>query len=76
MKMYENMTKCNQLIREACGFQLSPENETFLDNCKKITDKYRKGADECKKKPNNCSCWADLEKSINNVKKCTKCKYK
>ena len=75
MKMYENMTKCNQLIREACGFQLSQEDETFLDNCQKITDEFRNRTDECKKTPKNCSCWADLEKRIKNVKKCADCKY-
>ena len=76
MKVFQNMSKCDGLIKEACNFQLAGYESTEVENCNRVMGEFRKGADACKNSSTNCTCWNTLVKDVAAVKKCNIGKFK
>ena len=70
MRVYQNMTDCDKLIKEACNFKLSSNDSASLEKCNKVMGDFRKGAESCKKKSTTCTCWNKLVNDIKSVKDC------
>ena len=70
MKLYQNMSKCDKSIREACNFSLPGNQSSEVDDCNKVMGEYRIAAEACKNQSTNCSCWNTLVKEVPAVKKC------
>ena len=70
MKMYQNMTQCDELIKNACNFSLSGEEKTKMEKCFKVMGEFRKETEACKESATNCTCWNELVKDIKDVKAC------
>ena len=68
MKVFQNMSKCDKLITEACNISLS--GSEAVENCSKIMANFRQGAEACKNTSTNCTCWNTLVKDVQAVKDC------
>ena len=70
MKVFQNMSKCDRLVSEACDIKLSTNESSDVAKCNKVMGEFRENADACIKTPTNCSCWNSLVKDIKSVKDC------
>ena len=70
MKVFQNMSKCDKMIQTACDIKLEGNESSEVSACNKVMGEFRIGAESCKTKPSNCSCWTDLVKDVPSVRKC------
>merc|ERR1712013_695814 len=70
MKVFQNMSKCDRLVSEACDIKLSTNESSDVAKCNKVMGEFRENADACIKTPTNCSCWNSLVKDVKSVKDC------
>jgi hypothetical protein len=76
MRVFQNMSKCDTLIKDACNFSLSGNDSSDVSECNAVMGDFRKGADACANSTNNCTCWSNMVKIIPKVKKCNIGKFK
>ena len=68
MEVYQNMSKCDKMIQQACTFDMSGSEE--VERCWQLMSKFRNDTELCKIGYKNCSCWSDLKAQKKNVSAC------
>ena len=49
---------------------LTDKENTDIDKCFSVMETFKKGVETCKKNETDCSCWANLVKTVGNVTDC------
>ena len=64
------MTRCKKNIQDKCELSLTKEDGAAIQHCYSGIEEFETRIETCKDENTNCSCWASLVLTINNVLTC------